>query len=171
MSHPIWHFETFSIFTFWCIAAPKNNLVEINLKKYHAISSDKNIMDDICEMTHVAPLLYRKSLLRRRGVAACLNWRWFCINFWPPRSTGAVGTEMIDNYYYLRQEYTRCRISEPGAGGEISLGGRLSRHRGIRVFAASAARLPFLRAILRIVRITWLQRPVNRERAYRELVI
>lgn len=87
-------------------------------------------MDDICETTHVASSLHRKSPLRRRGVAACLNWRWFCINFWPPQNARAVGTEMIDNYYYLRQEYTRCRISESGAGGEISLGGRLSRIRG-----------------------------------------
>jgi len=95
----------------------------------------------------------------RRG-AAWLNWRWFCINFWPPRNIGAVGTEMIDNYYYLLQEYTHCRISET-ARGEISLGGRLSRIGGF-TYSHSGYCSPFLRAILRIVRITWLQRPINR---------
>lgn len=49
----------------------------------------------------------------------------------------AIGMEMTDNYYYLRKEYTRCRISRP-AVGEISLGDRLSRiERGTRVFAGN----------------------------------
>lgn len=72
--------------------------------------------------------LYRKSPLRRRGTAVCLNWRWFCINFWPPRNTGAVGTEMIDNYYYLRQEYTPD-IEVPRGRGDI-IRGSIKPHRG-----------------------------------------
>lgn len=54
-------------FQFLHLSASGNCILVESLKKCHATSSDNNIMDAICEITHVAALsLYRKSLLRRR---------------------------------------------------------------------------------------------------------
>jgi len=54
---------------------------------------------------------------------------------------------MIDNYYYLRQEYTRCRISKCSAGGDI-IRESIKPHRGDSCIRSGYGSL-FLRAILR----------------------